>query len=78
MLTSERRKARSRLACETARANRDGSNPQVDQGVEDARRDYYAVALEDHIRQVVDRAPSLTADQRSRLARLLRGGGPDA
>ena len=37
-----------------------------------ARRDLHAAKLEDHIRQVVDEAPPLTAEQRDRLAGLLR------
>jgi hypothetical protein len=39
------------------------------------RRDYAAAKLEDYIRRVVETAPSLTDDQRSRIASLLRGGG---
>ena len=39
------------------------------------RRDYAAAKLEDYIRRVVETAPSLTDDQRSRIASLLQGGG---
>jgi hypothetical protein len=41
----------------------------------DKRRDYAAAKLEDYIRRVVETAPSLTDDQRSRIASLLQGGG---
>ena len=34
--------------------------------------------LADYITRTVDAAPPLRADQRDRLALLLRGGGPDA
>jgi len=42
-----------------------------------AKRDLRAARAEDYIRRVVDAAPPLTADQRDRLATLLRpsGGG---
>ena len=40
----------------------------------DKRRDYAAAKLEDYIRRIVDQAPPLTEDQRSRIAALLRGG----
>ena len=39
-----------------------------------ARADYAAAKLEEHIRRVVDAAPPLTAEQRDRLALLLRDG----
>ncbi len=39
-----------------------------------ARRDLKASRLADYITNVVDTAPPLTADQRDRLAVLLRGG----
>jgi hypothetical protein len=41
----------------------------------DARRALRTERLADHISQVVDAAPPLTAEQRDRLALLLRGGG---
>jgi hypothetical protein len=45
-----------------------------------ARRDYAAAKIEDYVRKVVDQAPPLTDEQRSRIAALLRptGSGPDA
>lgn len=43
-----------------------------------ARRDLTAATLAEHIRRVVDTAPPLTDDQRTRLADLLRGGRPAA
>jgi len=39
------------------------------------RRDLGAAQLEEHVRRVVDTFPPLTAEQRSRLALLLKGGG---
>lgn len=40
----------------------------------EARQVHKANELEEHIRRVVDAAPPLTAEQRDRLATLLRGG----
>lgn len=48
-----------------------------DADITDLQRDLKAARLADHIRKTVDAAPELTADQRERLAGLLRGG-PDA
>ena len=44
----------------------------------DARRKLRTERLAAYITATVDAAPPLTADQRDRLALLLRGGGPDA
>ena len=44
-----------------------------DPDIAEARRDLVALTLEDHVRQVVDTADPLTAEQRDRLATLLRG-----
>lgn len=41
-----------------------------------ARRELAAARLEGHIRKAVEDAPSLSVEQRSRLAHLLSGGGP--
>lgn len=46
--------------------------------VEQLRRDYAAESLAEHIRQVVDSAPPLTAEQRTRLAGLLAPYAGDA
>lgn len=43
----------------------------------EARRNLRTERLADYIKRTVDAAPPLTADQRDRLAVLLRGG-PDA
>jgi hypothetical protein len=43
--------------------------PAVDRATDNARQ---AEQLEEHIRRVVDAAPPLTAEQRDRLALLLR------
>jgi hypothetical protein len=47
-------------------------DPSAD--VTDLRRQLKAEHLEDYIARVVDAAPPLTAEQRDRLAVLLRGG----
>jgi hypothetical protein len=49
-----------------------------DPAIADARRDLAAASLEEYIRRVVDSAPPLTDDQRSRIAALLQAGGDDA
>lgn len=41
----------------------------------DARRELTAVTLEEHVRRVVDTFPPLTAEQRDRIAALLRATG---
>lgn len=73
-------KTRSELANEVRR------NPHADHT--ELRRQLKAEKLEDHIRQVVDAAPALTAEQRDHLSLVLRpaqaeagdhlGSGPDA
>lgn len=45
-----------------------------DADVTELRRKLRAERLEEHIRRVVDEAPPLTAEQRDRLATLLRTG----
>ncbi len=50
-------------------------DPSAD--VTELRRQLKAERLELHIRQLVDAAPALSAEQRDRLALLLRGA-PDA
>jgi len=42
------------------------------------RRDLRAERLEEHIKSIVNQAPPLTEDQRSRIAALLQGGGSSA
>jgi hypothetical protein len=44
-----------------------------DRDTTDLARDLRAARLEEHIRAAVDAAPPLTAEQRDRLAQLLRG-----
>jgi hypothetical protein len=39
-----------------------------------AKRDLRASRAEEYIERIVNQAPPLTADQRSRIAALLRGG----
>lgn len=50
------------------------SRQQGDPELIDARRDLRAAGLAEHIAKVVAEAPPLTAEQRDRLAVLLRGG----
>jgi hypothetical protein len=40
--------------------------------VVEARRDYAAAKLAEHIKKIIDQAPPLTDEQRARLAALLR------
>lgn len=81
-LSLNRRKARAELASAAAKASRKPDDPDAALAVDEKRRDYWAAELEDHISRVVDQAPPLTAEQRDRLALLLRpvaeAGGPDA
>ncbi len=72
MLTKERTKARSALACAEAEAKRRPGDPHARDEVDELRRQYRAVAAEDYIRELVDSAPPLTDEQRDRLAVLLR------
>ena len=51
------------------------SRPADDPDLVDARRNLRAERLAAHIEKVVAEAPPLTAEQRYRLAVLLRGGG---
>lgn len=64
-MSDESLKLRSRLA-HAAKNDPDA--------VEAARRDFEAARLADHIRRVVDEAPPLTAEQKSRLTALLHNG----
>jgi hypothetical protein len=75
MLTEPRKKARATMASAAARAARRPNDPDALAAARDARRDYYATALEDYIKRTVDQAPTLTAEQRDKLAMLLHGGG---
>ncbi len=56
------------LQGQVAAAHRWGRDPRS------LERDYAAERLADYIKLTVDAAPSLTPDQRDRLATLLRGG----
>lgn len=50
------------------------SRPADDPDLVDARRDLIASRAEEYIRKLVDAAPPLTAEQRSRLAALFAPG----
>ncbi len=69
MLSAPARRARAHLASVSARADRVPAEV-----ITEARRDYVAAALADHIARVVAEAPPLTNEQREKLALLLRGG----
>ena len=60
------------MRADIARASKRTGDPM---SAADKRRDYAAAKLEDYIRRVVETAPPLTQDQRSRIAALLRSGG---
>lgn len=64
-MSAEQRVTRARIA---ARTRHSPGDPQIDE----ARRELRASRLEDYIRRTVDAAPPLTAEQRDRLAVLLR------
>lgn len=76
-MNKERRLARSRLASAAATAAKHPNDPVAAATVAELRRDYVAVALEEHIRAVVDEAPPLSEVQRARLAGLLLGARRD-
>ena len=68
-LSPESRSARARIANYAGRGR-----PETDPDLTEARREFKASTLADHIRATVDEAPPLTPEQRDRLALLLRGG----
>ena len=71
MLSEQSLKSRARMASAAARAARRPNDSDALTAARDARRDYFAVALEDHVRRTVDAAPPLTEDQRERIVALL-------
>ena len=64
---SQKRRAASAKVGGLAR-HRDSNDPDLT----DARRDLRAAELEEHVRRIVDQAPALTAEQRTKVAALLR------
>jgi hypothetical protein len=74
----ERRIARAALAVAEREAKKNPDSPAAVQLVDERRRDYRMTAAVDYIRELVDRAPVLTVEQRDRLAILLRSGGDAA
>ena len=50
-------------------------SPDDHAAINDARRALTEAKLERHVREALAAAPPLTDDQRSRIARLLTGGG---
>lgn len=69
-MDATRRQARSRLANAARAARRDDSADAATE-VTNARRDYAAAALAEHIRRMVDDWPPLTDDQVDYLRDLL-------
>ncbi len=67
--------ARARRAQAAKHAKRNPSDPNVEQRVEDARRNLAAANLEQYIARIVADAPALTDEQMARLARLLQPSG---
>ena len=70
-MLKEQRVARARLGVASRTARRTGDPDDI------ARRDqldaeYRTVALAEHVRQVVAKAPPLSPEQRERIAALLR------
>jgi hypothetical protein len=61
--------ARRKAACRVSLSTR-WHGPD-DPRTQEARRDLHAAELEYHIRRLVDQAPPLTDEQRTRLAALL-------
>jgi hypothetical protein len=65
------------ISAEMARARARKANADMrgdSEAASIAARDLRAVKLEEYIQRVVDEAPPLTEEQRSRLAGLLAGG----
>ncbi|MEP6761659.1 MAG: hypothetical protein ABJA93_09890 [Sporichthyaceae bacterium] len=73
MLGSELRQKRATLASRTAAAKRRPHDVLTHEAVERARVEYRVASLADHIKRTVEAAPALAAEQRDRLATLLRG-----
>lgn len=69
-----RRRAREKASVAGLTSRLGADNPRV----QAARRDYRALALEDHIREELEKAPPLTSMQRAKLAALLRPASTEA
>ncbi len=72
-MRAERRTVRANLASEEARLKRRPGDAAVRERVNQLRAEYRALALEDHIREVVNACPPLSQSQKDRLAVLLQG-----
>ncbi len=73
-ISAPSRRARGKLAQVVAEQNKRPDDPALAAEVEDRRREYRYLSAADYIKALVDEAPSLTNDQKARLALLLRGG----
>lgn len=74
----ERRQARGKLAVVSREASRHPDDPSITSELEDTRREYGALALEDHIERAVARFGPFTDEQRAKLAVLLAPSAVDA
>lgn len=66
--------ARARKAA-LSRCIKNGERPPGDPAAEDATRDLAAAKIRSYVERVLETAPPLTDEQRTRLAELLRPGG---
>lgn len=71
----ERRRARAVLGSAEATRARKPNDPAAAKAADEARRDYWAVALEEHVTEIVAAAPPFSYEQRTRIAAALRAGG---
>jgi hypothetical protein len=68
--------ARSQLGNAVKKSRSEGRTPERDSSVEDARRDLAAEKIAEFVTKTMATAPPLSADQRDRLAAILRGVTP--
>jgi hypothetical protein len=68
------RKTRAALAVAAREASRHPDDPAHLRAVDERRREHHEARADEYIRELVAAAPSLSAEQRDRLAVLLRGG----
>lgn len=72
-VSDERRKVRGKYARTVGLANARPDDPTIAAEVDQLRAEYRFLSAADYIKQLVDTAPPLSADQKSELALLLRG-----
>jgi hypothetical protein len=71
VLSAAQRNTRAHLASAEAALRRKPGDPNLLARVDELRRAYRAEALADHIRTVVEAAPTLSPEQIDKLRRLL-------